>query len=180
MSSTPEPRKITARRLQAAPSSAPGGRHPRRFEDLLTRRPAASPLAGGSAAGGAPPRERARAAELERRAENRQIATIARLVGQVAFESLSGLRPVAQLSRWLEPAVMDKVRERAELCHAARAGSDALQRRGTAVTRTRICRVADGVYEASLVVTERQRFRAAALRIEQRRGQWRVSALELG
>ncbi|BAS17199.1 hypothetical protein AHiyo8_55020 [Arthrobacter sp. Hiyo8] len=48
------------------------------------------------------------------------------------------------------------------------------------VRSVRVCAVNDGVYEASLVVSEELRSRAVAMRLEGINGTWRVTALEIG
>ncbi|GER24353.1 hypothetical protein NCCP1664_28480 [Zafaria cholistanensis] len=113
------------------------------------------------------------------RAERHQVASVVRMVAQAVFEALSGARPVHQLARWLDLENFEKLRLRVELTRAARPARSA-GARGPVVRRTRVCRVAEGSYEAAVVVAEPERVRAAALRIERRRGQWRVCALEIG
>lgn len=110
--------------------------------------------------------------------EHVEISRFARLVAQSAFEVLVGGRSVTQLRRWLDAPVLEHLRQRSEL---------ALQDIGTervnrtiGVRRSRLCRISDDVFEASVAVQCHDRHRAAALRIERRRGQWKVSALELG
>ncbi len=49
-----------------------------------------------------------------------------------------------------------------------------------AVRSARLCRVSDSAFEAALVVLDRTRARAVALRIERQRGDWKVTALEIG
>ena len=113
------------------------------------------------------------------RAEQRQAASLVHMVAQAVFESLAGARPVHQLARWLDAENFEKLRLRVELTRAARPARSA-GARGPVVRRTRVCRVGQGCYEAAVVVAEPERVRAAALRIERRRGQWRVCELEIG
>jgi hypothetical protein len=104
---------------------------------------------------------------------------VVHMVAQAVFESLAGARPVHQLARWLDAENFEKLRLRVELTRAARPARTA-GARGPVIRRTRVCRVAQGCYEAAVVVAEPERVRAAALRIERRRGQWRVCELEIG
>jgi hypothetical protein len=198
MTSTPEPRRIVARPLGVAPTVGHAARV-RRFSDALPayRAPngqadaVAAPARGIPKEGGVPGKRKewpgqalvrpsTAPAEADLRAEHRHIASIARLVGQAAFETMAGLRPVHQLARWLDPESFDKMCDRVLLTKSAHHAAEPRLYRNTAVRRTRLCRVADGVYEASLVVVDQTRVHAAALRIERRRGQWKVSALEIG
>jgi hypothetical protein len=48
------------------------------------------------------------------------------------------------------------------------------------VRSVHVCAVTDGVYEASLVVSEELRSRAVAMRLEGSNGAWTVTALEIG
>ncbi|WP_182111717.1 Rv3235 family protein [Actinotalea sp. JY-7876] len=100
----------------------------------------------------------------------------ARLCGAVvlaAVESLAGGRPVLQLARWVSPAVFEQLSRR---CPAAVAPP---ARRPT-VRSTVVSRVSRTVAEASVVVHDGTRVRAAAVRMELRRGAWRATVLQIG
>lgn len=131
-----------------------------------------------------PPREVPRAVRGENTAELAQMRNLARSVGQAAIEALAGIRPVHQLARWLDPENFDKLCRRAELTRTMGGGSAhpvaAGPHRNPVVTAARICPVAAGIYEAALVVVEQKKVRAVALRVERRRGLWKVTALEIG
>lgn len=109
--------------------------------------------------------------------------TLARTIAQAAVEVLAGTRPAQQLSRSLEPACLTALQHRAALtrAHAVRtqAGRSRLHR-NPMVRSVRVCAVKEKVYEASLVVTEELRSRAVAMRLEGRKGVWKVTALEIG
>jgi hypothetical protein len=122
-----------------------------------------------------------------------RVGGIARAVAQGAVEVIDGTRPAQQLCRWLDPESYERLRLRAGLmrsvaataaasagagCSGAPAGPRAS--RSVAVRRVRLCRVSDDAFEAALVVLDRTRARAVALRIELQRGDWRVTALEIG
>jgi hypothetical protein len=101
------------------------------------------------------------------------------------MEAIGGSRPVQQLARWLDPDCYDKLVHRAALARerrirraAGRGGLRALP--GAVVRSARVCRIGEDIYEAALVVVEPHRARAVALRLERRRGLWKVTALEIG
>ncbi|MGJ9402326.1 Rv3235 family protein [Arthrobacter sp. KK5.5] len=185
MTTTPEPRPITSRPLHGPASGGDQPQAVRRFADVM---PSYGSSTGGSAGASPsagdrrePPVRSPNPPEpIDLRAEHRHIASIARVVGQAAFESMAGIRPVHQLARWLDPESFEKICDRVQLTTTAHQSAGTRLYRNTAVRRTRLCRVGEGVYEASLVVVDQTRVRAAALRIELRRGQWKVSALEIG
>lgn len=116
-----------------------------------------------------------------------RIAGIARSVAQGALEVLGGSRPLQQMARWLDPENYERLQLRANL---VRCISSAPTKRGgqvrasshrhVVVRSARVCPVSPGIYEASVVAFDQKRVRAVALRIEQRRGVWRVTALEIG
>jgi hypothetical protein len=117
----------------------------------------------------------------------RRIAGIARSVALGALEVLGGSRPLQQLARWLDPENYERLQLRANLVRCindAPAGRGAetapSAHRHVIVRSARVCPVGPGVYEASVVAYDQKRVRAVALRIEQRRGAWRVTALEIG
>ena len=127
-------------------------------------------------------------------ADDSRVDAIARSVTQAALEVLGGTRPLQQMVRWLDPASFERLQLRANLVRSRAvpgAGGRASSRRVPAPTPVRlhrqvvirccrICPVSEGVYEAAVVAAEQNRVRAAALRIELRRGLWRITALEIG
>ncbi|AUI49472.1 hypothetical protein AC20117_00260 [Arthrobacter crystallopoietes] len=118
--------------------------------------------------------------------ELRQVTATARSVAQAAMEAIGGTRPVQQLARWLDPVCYEKVARRAGLVRErqerrAAAGQTVLRlHRSATIRSSRVCQVSDSAYEASLVIAEASRVRAVALRLEFRRGLWKVAALEIG
>jgi hypothetical protein len=119
--------------------------------------------------------------------ELRQVTATARSVAQAAMEAIGGTRPVQQLARWLDPVCYEKVARRAGLVRErqnrrAAAGQTTVLRlhRSATIRSSRVCQVSDSAYEASLVIAEASRVRAVALRLEFRRGLWKVAALEIG
>jgi hypothetical protein len=95
---------------------------------------------------------------------------------QAAVEALRGTRPLAQLVRWVTPEVYDGLSVRAALT---------VRVLGTTTTRPtirriRLCRLGDRAAEATVVVDDGERVRAVAIRLDERRGAWRATALEIG
>ncbi|MFF2297441.1 Rv3235 family protein [Arthrobacter sp. NPDC058127] len=112
-----------------------------------------------------------------------EIRALARSIAQAAMEVLAGTRPVQQLSRTLDPGCLSALQHRAALtrAHAASTqGGQSRLHRSPMVRSVHVCAVKDGVYEASLVVSEELRSRAVAMRLEGSNGTWRVTALEIG
>ncbi|MBE7700716.1 energy transducer TonB [Oerskovia sp. Sa1BUA8] len=99
-------------------------------------------------------------------------------VVRAAVEVLRGERPVGQLQRWLAPDVFDALGRRALLMQGTTAPTGAA--RPVAVRRARLVRLGDTTAEATVVLEDMDRVRAAALRLEARRGVWRVVVLEIG
>ncbi|NLW13884.1 MAG: hypothetical protein GX037_05035 [Trueperella sp.] len=100
----------------------------------------------------------------------------AAVVGQ-SIEVLLGHRPVRQLQAWMHPLVYDalarrtglgqRIRGKAEKCMAPR------------IKKVIVCEPRPGVAEASIVVFDGMKVRAAAVRLEVRRSRWHVTALEI-
>lgn len=89
-----------------------------------------------------------------------------------AVEALRGVRPLAQLVRWVSPEVFESL---------ARAAGPATGARTRAVIRAqRVCRISPTVAEGSVVVHDGARVRAAAVRLEAHRGSWRATVLQIG
>lgn len=91
-----------------------------------------------------------------------------------AVEALAGSRPLTQLMRWVTPAVYEALE--------ARVPADRLTGalRSARVRRSHVCRLGATVAEASVVVHDGTRVRAAAVRLEVHRGHWRATALQIG
>lgn len=179
-----------------SPDPAPSASYPLRREDelpaLMRRLRGEREPAGSRRAPGEPPTVLA-----SYREEHRQICAISRIVCQVTTEVLQGVRPAAQLQRWLDLEVQQKVAERASLLEETRrsgargsARTGPRSRPGTPETiprpqpltfgHLRAERVARGAWEVSVVFGDGRRVRACALRLEAHRRRWRVVAMELG
>ncbi|MDN3481023.1 Rv3235 family protein [Arthrobacter sp. APC 3897] len=126
--------------------------------------------------------------------DDARVDAIARSVTQAALEVLGGTRPLQQMVRWLDPESFERLQLRANLVRSreAAAANRRNPRGGTPATvpvrlhrqvvirGCRLCPVSEGIYEAAVVAAEQNRVRAAALRIELRRGLWKITALEIG
>jgi len=107
-------------------------------------------------------------------------AQVCRVV-RAAVEVLRGERPAAQLARWVTPQVYDQLLERGRLMREARRSRAPRPRAHAAtVRRVRLVRLGATSAEATVVLHDEGRVRAAAVRLEARRGVWRVAVLEIG
>lgn len=84
-----------------------------------------------------------------------------------AIEALSCVRPLAQLARWVTPEVYEALAR-------AVGPAPAATRRRAVVRRVLVCPV------GTVVVHDGTRVRAAAVRVEERRGSWRATVLQIG
>lgn len=117
--------------------------------------------------------------------ERERAAALTRAVAVAAIEVLAGARPAGQLARWAEPEIVDKLRRRAWLLQRRRElePPEAPVHRvhqHSEVLSQRVCCVADGIYEAALVVRDASRSRAVVLRTEKQERSWRITVLEVG
>lgn len=99
-------------------------------------------------------------------------------VARAAMEVLAGARSPAQLARLLHPREYDRLRRRAGLVNRVHG-----PRRAPALARIRRMRtniVSERAREVSVVVEHLKRIRAVAMRIEEQRGRWIVTVLEIG
>ncbi|GAA5201316.1 hypothetical protein GCM10023346_45440 [Arthrobacter gyeryongensis] len=149
---------------------------------IASRSAVASPPAKSRTDGpsGRGPSSARKAAQI--RSLDGEIRALARSIAQAAVEVLAGTRPAQQLSRTLDPGCLGALQHRAALtrAHAANHGGQSRVHRSPMVRSVRVCAVNDGVYEASLVVSEELRSRAVAMRLEESNGAWKVTALEIG
>ncbi|MCC3267179.1 Rv3235 family protein [Arthrobacter gengyunqii] len=124
--------------------------------------------------------------------DDARVDAIARSVTQAALEVLGGTRPLQQMVRWLDPVSFERLQLRANLVRSRNAAQNGrrvpggtpapaplLLHRQVVIRCCRICPISEGVYEASVAAAEHNRVRAAALRIELRRGLWKITALEI-
>lgn len=103
-------------------------------------------------------------------------------VAHAAMESLRGIRPLAQLVRSVSPEVFDALHTRCQVTAQARTrpGQPEPSQSRSRVRRARVVRIAPGIAEATVIVDDVDRVRAAAVRVEEHRGRWWVVVLEIG
>lgn len=102
--------------------------------------------------------------------------TWARRLITAILETMDGLRPPNQLSRWVSPDIRDRINRRGILARQRRQRPS-----GPPQVRTlRVCEPADGVAEVAAVISHRARVRALALRMTGVDGRWLITTLELG
>ncbi|MGB3830020.1 MAG: Rv3235 family protein [Ornithinimicrobium sp.] len=105
-----------------------------------------------------------------------QAATWSRQVLRVLLEVMDGSRPARQVSRWVTPAIHDRL---------ARQGVVSRRRGGRAhrpnlVRSIHVGTPRDGIAEVAAVVVHNGRHRAVALQLTGTDGRWLVTALEVG
>ena len=123
-----------------------------------------------------------------RPADDERVGAIARSVAQASLEVLGGTRPLQQMSRWLDPVSYERLQLRANLVRSRQLASGpesstsgtARLYRSVRIRSCRVCPVAEGIYETAVVAVDATRVRAVALRVELRRGLWKVTALQIG
>lgn len=125
-------------------------------------------------------------------AERATVAAMSGRIAQSAMEVLNGVRSVHQLSRWLDARCMSSLTTRARLhaeaCKAvARRGShEALENNvhllhpQPVVHSVHCSYISPGIFETAVVIADRTRFRAMAMRFELSHGLWKVTALRIG
>lgn len=107
-------------------------------------------------------------------------ATLVSNLSLCVIEVLAGARDLNQLSRWLSDEVYRHLRLRVALAARARqAKGIAVRRPQVTVGEPRITHPADGVVEAVVIVHQRGRSRAVAIRLEGLDGRWRASAVNV-
>ncbi|WP_242504169.1 Rv3235 family protein [Promicromonospora panici] len=107
-------------------------------------------------------------------------AQVCRVV-RAAVEVLRGERPAAQLARWVTPQVYDQLLERGRLMREAQQSRPPRPKAHAAtVRRVRMVRLGAASAEATVILHDEGRVRAAAVRLEGGRGVWRVAVLEIG
>lgn len=104
---------------------------------------------------------------------------ISTLAGGV-LEVLAGVREVDQLARWLDAEPYDTLVLRASLAVRARSARGLPAKQPAYMVRRVICSSpADGVTEATAIITTPVRTRAVAVRLEGYDGRWRATSLAM-
>ena len=98
---------------------------------------------------------------------------------QAAMEVAMGLRPPGQLVRWTTPEIQEALARRGALVSRALRRS-AVPLLKPAVRAVLICTPAARICEASAVIADPEKIRAAAFRMEGFQARWRVTVLDLG
>lgn len=113
-------------------------------------------------------------------------------IAHAAVDAFHGTRPVTQLARLVAPAVYEQLaaRSRAQQevnkingvvrVSGTRPINGGVMRPTTRVLRARVLRVSPVAAEATVIVLDGARVRAAALRVEEFRGRWRATVLQIG
>lgn len=115
-------------------------------------------------------------------------------VAHAAVEAFHGARPMQQLARLVSPRVYEQLsaRANAQVQLNIANGSASIVRRGvrnqemrmarptTRIVRATISRVSEVAAEATVLIQDGARVRAAALRVEEFRGRWRIEVLQIG
>lgn len=102
----------------------------------------------------------------------------ARALGLCVAEILTGAREVDSIARWITEEVHRHLQHRATV--AARSRQLGGRSRGRAMLRVGsvlVCRPTEHVAEATVVVHTRSHARAVAMRLEERQGRWRATAV---
>lgn len=102
-------------------------------------------------------------------------ATVTRL-SQAFLEVIAGLRPPAQVVRFVTPEVHTTLARRSAVAIRRPQGA----RRPAVVRRVRAQLTAPGVLEAAVVIVHPDRVAAMAMRLVGCNGQWQVTELQLG
>jgi hypothetical protein len=96
------------------------------------------------------------------------------------IEVLAGARDLEQLARWVTDDVYRNLSKRVVLAaRARRVKGQAPQRPAFTVGRVHTCEPVDGVVEAVVMVHQRARSRAVAIRLEGLDQRWRASAISV-
>jgi hypothetical protein len=89
-------------------------------------------------------------------------------------EAMRGGRPLAQLVRWVTPELYENL---ADLLPTTRTTGP---RRRARILSVHCCEVSPLVAEVTVVVHDGTRVRAAAVRLEEHRGRWRATLMQIG
>ena len=106
------------------------------------------------------------------------VADTASALGLCVAEILTGAREVDSIARWITDDVHRHLQQRSAVAARSRqlggrSRARALLRVGSVI----VCCPADGVAEATIVVHTRSHARAVAMRLEERQGRWRATAV---
>lgn len=142
---------------------------------------------------GALPRRESNVQSLDpESAERAVVSNMSCKVAQSALEILHGVRSVQQLARWLDARCLSALTTRARLYAQAcrdqerRSSNDGypdnvqMLHRQPRVQSVHCYVVCPGICETTVIVADRTRYRAIAMRLELAKGLWKVTALRIG
>ncbi|MGP9502535.1 Rv3235 family protein [Specibacter sp. AOP5-B1-6] len=125
-------------------------------------------------------------------AERAVVGSMSCKVAQAVLEVLSGARSVQQLARWLDTMCLSALTTRARLhaeaykaefrrrSHDPSADNVRTLHHQPQIHSVHCSAVAPGIFEAAVVIADKTRFRAIAMRFELNGGLWKVTALQIG
>ncbi|KRE26073.1 Rv3235 family protein [Agromyces sp. Soil535] len=115
-----------------------------------------------------------------RRSELPDPEPLLRNLTHCVIEVLAGARDLEQLARWVTDDVYRNLSKRVVLAaRARRVKGQAPQRPAFTLGTVMVCEPADGVVEAVVLVHQRARSRAVAIRLEGLDQRWRASAISV-
>ncbi|NBW73062.1 MAG: 3-hydroxyacyl-CoA dehydrogenase [Microbacteriaceae bacterium] len=99
-------------------------------------------------------------------------------LAQAVIETLAGIRDVEQSARWLSDGVYQQLRQRALAFNRTRAQQQAkVLRPNISIGKISQFSPRDGVIEGVVIVHNRDRARAVAIRLEGYNGRWRAKSV---
>ncbi|WP_166971032.1 Rv3235 family protein [Brevibacterium atlanticum] len=115
-------------------------------------------------------------------ADDRQrIAATATSLAVACLEILSGVRRCETISRWVDPELLARLDQRAQLraeVAPARAPAEVTSPRVIQPGTAHVCRVSPAVAEVTVIVRTPNRCRAVAVRLELLTARWMMTALQ--
>ncbi len=90
-------------------------------------------------------------------------------------DTLAGRRDLSLLRRWVDPSLYNRLAARLQSSPPS-----CLSSLPASIRSTRLQQVTEGVFEGAVAIADFGRIRAVAIRVEQFRGRWRITALETG
>lgn len=148
----------------------------------LTRPQAAPPTRSDSRTSALPhAHERLRARDRDAAEDRQRIAATASSLAVACLEILAGVRRCETISRWVDPELLARLDQRAQLradIAPAREPADLSSPRVVQPGTAHVCRVSPEVAEVTVVVRTSQRYRAVAVRLELVTARWMMTALQ--
>ena len=99
-------------------------------------------------------------------------------LAQAVIETIAGIRDIEQCSRWLSDGVYQQLKQKSAASSKARAQSQSRSMRpNLAIGKISQFSPRDGVIEGVVIVHNRGRARAVAIRLEGYNGRWRAKSI---